>query len=516
MAVAKELVRGMLISVCYCLAFLSLWYCSIDQWYLPVGLRVVTLLFRPYREWPFLLAGDAAAMLWLRIPLSLNQGYDMTWAYLSPVLHSPMIACSIWLAKHYGRKLIQQTPFLIPFAIAVALCNSLWSIILNASLGGPSTENLVISLFRYWLGGYLGILSFLLPVLLWSPQRRGPTRIDLPRDLGMSVVSILVLFYTLGYTQLPLLREMLMAALIGPAIFLTRRHGWTGTALGTLLANFALAITLPKTYEIGYYNPTLFVVQVFHVVVSAALFIFSARLVKPVKRFDTIRRVRADAQKAVRESYLSAERMLRNRVVDYSDVNVQMNRMRKSVIADLRERGHHAAAMEMTRFAVLESQLLQEYVAALYPLEIETHGLFRALRSPAFERLNSTKFDCLLHGDSQSLTLGLQLAAYRCVLNALELLPVANKHFIHARAWRGRGAQGVVIRIFSDTSLVNYVRRESPEAEAEFRARLKSHGGIFRRRHALVLTFLVAEASAVIATEKPSNFPRWLAARHVR
>lgn len=68
MAVAKELVRGMLISVCYCLVSLILWRLSIDQWYLPVGLRVVALLFRPYREWPFLLLGDAAAMLVLRIP----------------------------------------------------------------------------------------------------------------------------------------------------------------------------------------------------------------------------------------------------------------------------------------------------------------------------------------------------------------------------------------------------------------------------------------------------------------
>lgn len=74
MAVAKELVRGMLISVCYCLVFLMLWRFSLDQWYLPVGLRVVTLLYRPYREWPFLLAGDAAAMLFLRIPWASFRG----------------------------------------------------------------------------------------------------------------------------------------------------------------------------------------------------------------------------------------------------------------------------------------------------------------------------------------------------------------------------------------------------------------------------------------------------------
>ncbi|MBV6864778.1 MASE1 domain-containing protein [Xanthomonas euvesicatoria] len=513
MAATRELVRGALISVCYCLAFLSLWYCSIDQWYLPVGLRVVALLFRPYREWPFLLAGDAAAMLWLRVPLSHNQGYDPAWGYLSPFLHAPMIALGIWSARRYCGKLIQQTPFLIPFSIAIAFFNSSWSIVLNASLDGPSTADAGQFLVRYWLGSYQGILAFLLPVLLWSPQRRGPTRADLPRDLALSVVVILVLFYILGYTQGIWTRKVLMALLIGPAIFLTRNHGWTGTALGTLLANLALAITLPKTYEIGYYNAQLFDVQIFHVIVSAILFSAGAKFVKPVKRFETIRRVRVDAQRAIQESYLSAERTLRNRVVEYSDINVQVNRMRKSVIADLRARGQHAAAMEITRLAVLESQLLHEYVGALYPLEIETHGLFRSLRSAAFERLNATEVTCLLQGDCQLLSLGLQLAAYRCVLNTMELLPVADKHFIHARVWRGRGAQGVLMRVFADTSVVDSLRRESPDAEAELRARLKAHGGMFRRRHALVVSFLVAEVPTVTATETPSSVPRWLAAR---
>uniref|UniRef100_UPI00035CEC4A MASE1 domain-containing protein n=2 Tax=Xanthomonas phaseoli TaxID=1985254 RepID=UPI00035CEC4A len=340
MAVARELVRGALISVCYCFAFLSLWYCSIDQWYLPVGLRVVALLFRPYREWPFLLAGDAAAMLWLRVPLSHTQGYDPAWGYFSPFLHAPMVAFGIWAARRYCATLIQRTSLLIPFAIAIAFCNSLWSIVLNASLDGPSTAYTGQFLIRYWLGSYQGILSFLLPVLLWSPQRRGPARADLPRDLALSVVLILVLFYILAYTQDIWARKLLMAALIGPAIFLTRNHGWIGTALGTLLANFALAITLPKTYEIGYYNAALFDVQILHVIVSAILFSVGAKFTRPVRRFETIRRVRVDAQRAIQESYLSAERMLRNRVVEYSDINVQVNRLRKSVIADLRARGN--------------------------------------------------------------------------------------------------------------------------------------------------------------------------------
>ncbi|WP_435003500.1 MASE1 domain-containing protein [Xanthomonas arboricola] len=516
MAAAKEVLRGTLISVCYGLTFVMLWFCSIDQWYLPVGLRVVTLLFRPYREWPFLLAGDAAAMLWLRVPLAQRQGYDLTWAYVSPFLHAPMIAYVIWLARYYSRGLVYQARWLILFSIAVAFCNSLWSIVLNAVLDGPRTENLLEFLLRYWLGSYLGTLMFLLPKMLWSPKQGRLIRTDLPRDLGVSVIVIAALFYMFTYTHDALFRNGLMVSLIGPAIFLTRRHGLIGTALGALLANVAVAISISQVYQVGFYDQNLFFIQIIHVVIGAGLFIFGARLTIPLRRFDTIRRIKEEAQQIVKDSYLAAERTLRSQVVEYSDVNVQINRMRRDIVADLRARGNHAAAMEITRVAVIESQLLQEYVANLYPLEIETHGLFQSLRSPALARFKSTKFEYLLQGDCRPLSLGLQLAAYRCTLSAIELLPQANKHFIQARVWRGRGGQGVAIRVFADTSLVESARRDSPEVEAEFRARLKSHSGTFRRRHALVLTFLVAEMSAANSKERPSNVPRWLAARRAQ
>ncbi|CAD0352941.1 MASE1 domain-containing protein [Xanthomonas sp. WHRI 8391] len=516
MAVAKEVLRGTLISVCYGLTFVMLWFFSIDQWYLPVGLRVVTLLFRPYREWPFLLAGDAAAMLWLRVPLSQRQGYDLTWAYVSPFLHAPMLAYIIWLARHYSRGIIYQSRWLIPFAIFVAFYNALWSILINAVLDGPTTAQTMGFLLRYTLGGYFGILMFLLPTMLWSPKKLKPIRIDLPRDLGFSIIFIVSLFYMLYYVYPVYCRNIIMIALMGPAIVLTRRHGGMGTVLGTLLASVALAISIPAAYKVGFYDKDLFIIQAVHLVVSTALFIFGARITKPFRRFDTIRNIRAEAEKAVRDSYLAAERTLRSQVVDYSDVNVQINRMRKDIVADLRARGHHAAAMEITRVAVIESQLLQEYVANLYPLEIETHGLFQSLRSPALARFKSTKFEHLLQGDCRQLSLGLQLAAYRCTLGAIELLPHASKYFIQARVWRGRGGQGVAVRVFADTSLIDAVRRDSPEADAEFRARLKSHSGTFRRRHALVLTFLVAEMSAASSKERPSSVPRWLAARRAQ
>ncbi|MFC6840257.1 MASE1 domain-containing protein [Xanthomonas theicola] len=70
----KHIAKGALLSAAYCAAFLVAWRCSVDQWYLPAGLRVATLLFLPYRLWPYLLLGDTAALLMIRVPMAQEQG----------------------------------------------------------------------------------------------------------------------------------------------------------------------------------------------------------------------------------------------------------------------------------------------------------------------------------------------------------------------------------------------------------------------------------------------------------
>lgn len=509
MGVAKELARGMLISVCYCLVFLILWRLSIDQWYLPAGLRVVSLLFRPYREWPFLLLGDAGAMLALRIPLGEMQGFDPLWSYLSPFLHAPLIAGGTFLLRYYVPHIVKSQHWLIPAALALGLWNSACSMLLNLVLGGPSVYPVIDLMLRYWSGSYLGMLVLLLPTMLWTNWNDGPVHRSLARDFSVAVVVILALFFSLGVSSEPTIRNILMVAMLVPMVFMTFRHGWRGIALGSLLASFGLEFSLPRVYQIGFFDQQLYNAQLLYGVVTTVLFVFDARL-RDFSGNRVLNRAKDDDFTCARASYSSAERLLRNRVLEYSDINVQINRMRKDVVADLRAKGHHAVAMEMTRVGVLESQLLQQYVAALYPLEIETHGLYQALRSPALERFCQSQFEYVFRGDCKNLSLELQLSAYRSVLSCVEILPSARRHFIQARAWTGKGARGVAVRVIADSSSSELVVRDSNEVEAELEARLKAHGGMLRRRNALVLTFLVAEPDSVEVRGRLSTGPQLL------
>ncbi|MEQ7421609.1 MASE1 domain-containing protein [Xanthomonas campestris pv. campestris] len=331
----------------------------------------------------------------------------------------------------------------------------------------------------------------------------------MPRDLAVAVVFILGLFFSLGVWSNPSIRNILMIAMLVPMIVMTFRHGWKGIALGSLLASFGLEFSLPRVYQAGFFDQHVFNIQLLYGVMTTALFIFNARL-RESARNNVSNRAKDDTFLFARASYSSAERLLRNRVLEYSDINVQINRMRKDVVADLRAKGQHAVAMEMTRVGVLESQLLQQYVAALYPLEIETHGLYQALRSPALERFCQSRFQHVFRGDCKNLSLELQLSAYRSVLNCVEILPSSSRHFIQARAWTGKGARGVAVRVIADSSSAEPAGRYSEDVEAELDARLKAHGGMLRRRHALVVTFLVAEPDSVEVRGRLSTGPQLL------
>ncbi len=494
MAAGKDIAKGALLSVAYCAVFLAAWRCSVDQWFLPAGLRVAGLLFLPARRWPWLLAGDAAALMVLRLPNIDAWGVSARWAYLSPFLLMPAISLLPTAARLQMPDLARSDLWLLPLALATALWSTLCNLAVNAVLGGPAGAASLDTLVRYWLGDYLGTLMFVLPALLWVRRDEMPkSSACFQRDGVLSIAAGTALSGTVAFVDDPLLREFVMVLLVLPAIVLTLRHGWRGAALGVVLANVAVALSMPKIVEQGIHDAQAFVVQILLAATATCLFAFGSRISSAYRHMREFGRVREQALQFAQTGFLSAERTLRQRVVDYSDVSFQMNRMRRNVVEYLRSRGHYAAAMEMTRTGVIQSQLLHEYVTALYPLGIETHGLYETLRSVPFINLCSTALGSRMSGDPRALSLGLQLVAYRCVLNAIEILPEAQSHLIHARVWKAGGVQGVAIRITADASMLASTRRRPGEPDQELAARLKTHGGTCRRRHALCLSFLVSE-----------------------
>ncbi|WP_084818922.1 MASE1 domain-containing protein [Xanthomonas albilineans] len=491
----RDIAKGFFLSAAYCASFLLAWQLSVDQWYLPAGLRAATLLFLPYRLWPYLLLGDAAALLSISVPIAHEHGTSLLGAYASSCMMMPCVALIVHAARRHMGRLLDHECLLLPLTLAFALWSTLCNIALDAISNGNTVLTPIQVLMRYWLGDYLGMLMFIMPSVLWLRRKEHEAaNSQLLRDGILSSGAVVALFITAAMTQDRFLHQLLMSMMVIPSIVLTLLYGWRGAAIGIVLANVAIGILLSDAKTLAAYNADAFFVQLVLAATTTGMWIFGSRLSSAFERALRFRHAREEALQFAQASYLQAERTLRRRVVEYTDITVHINRMRKDIVAYLRSKGQHAAAMEMTRTGMIQARLLDEYVSALYPLGIETHGLYDILRSTTFSHLCNTEFRLSLKGDSKRLSVGLQLTAYRSVLNVIDTLPLASRHLIKARVWRTRHHQGITMCIIAYASPQNPAKHVVHDTDWELAARLETHGGTCRRRHAYSISFLVSEA----------------------
>ncbi|MDO0848504.1 MASE1 domain-containing protein [Xanthomonas campestris] len=383
----KSVTQGLLTATAYCLAFQLSWHCSLDQWYLPAGLRIAALLLAPSRLLPWILMGDVAALLMIRVPAISSVGVNPTWAYASPWILVPAIALVPIAIRARYEAVHRAGASLIPMLLVTAVWGALCTLGTNIMLDGPSSAISGVKFARFAVGDYLGMLMVVLPVLLWMRRHDEETPSRLTPHCALAVLATALIFALATLPQSNVARLGLMSLLIVPAVLLTWLHGWRGAAIGVVLANTALAFSLRNTGVLGAYDSIGFVVQVMLATTATGLFVLGARISSTLAEARLRLRGEQQALDTAKLSYLWAERELREHVIEYVDIEVQMNRLRRDIESHLKSRGQHEAAMRMIRTGSIQSKMLHEYINALYPLEIETHGLYHVFRSPGFARL---------------------------------------------------------------------------------------------------------------------------------
>ncbi|CAD1792359.1 histidine kinase [Xanthomonas arboricola] len=490
----KIVTQGLLTATAYCLAFQLSWHCSLDQWYLPAGLRIAALLLAPSRLLPWILMGDVAALLMIRVPAISSVGVNPTWAYASPWILVPAIALvPIAIRARYGA-VHRAGASLIPMLLVTAVWGALCTLGTNIMLDGPSSAISGVKFARFAVGDYLGMLMVVLPVLLWTRRHDEETPSRLTPHCALAVLATALIFALATLPQSNVARLGLMSLLIVPAVLLTWLHGWRGAAIGVVLANTALAFSLRNTGVLGAYDSIGFVVQVMLATTATGLFVLGARISSTLAEVRLRLLGEQQALDTAKLSYLWAERELREHVIEYVDIEVQMNRLRRDIESHLKSRGQHEAAMRMIRTGSIQSKMLHEYINALYPLEIETHGLYHVFRSPGFASSSHTEIHpVMLRGNPMQLSVGLQLAVYRCTQQAIACLPPARRHTIKARVGKLRGLQGIAVSIYGDKPQIKPASRAALENTAELSSRVRSYGGTCRRHHTSKISFFVSE-----------------------
>lgn len=479
----RYLEKGIALALVYSAAYLALWFNSLDQWFLPAGLRLAALLFLPYRFWPFLIAGDIAALAMLRFPRASFDG--ALWSYLSPFALSLTAAVVPLIARlRFGE--VSQRLGVFPAVAAVA---AVWSAsanqIVNALLGGPG-----FSMFRVSIGSFLGILLLTLPWLLWSQRLRERTAASAwLRDAGFASGITAVLFAVVALSPPAdlLWRQSVLLTMLLPAVWLTFRHGWHGSALGVVLSNLAIGLSLPPSNVDAAHDAAVFMGQQALALAATALLVLGWRISEHFERARSAGLAERDALALARDSYVSSEQALREHLMYLAQMQMLYDDERKRVVDWLKEQGHYDAALDLNTRAVQHRRLFDDRAHALYPIRIEEYGLFGVVCSPLFRNFwagDDTEVLYGFAGEAHDLSMDLQLSAYRCICHAMAQLSdcAPEQYRITMRAWSSPRRRGIAISVRVRPTEEIRISQSGATAAGMLDARVRAHGGILRRQ----------------------------------
>lgn len=492
---------GLLIATLCCMAYLAAWFHSLDQWLLPVGLRTAVLLLIPRRWlWAWLL-GDVAAMYLMRIPRADFDG--ALWAYTTPLLVGPLFAV-VPLAIRTRLRTPQRIATWLP--LIAPLCG-LWSWACSWALSFAATSPNAFAHLQtgltWSLGATLGTLLMTLPALLWMTHTPGAARMDSPmtRDALISALVVAALAYAIAQSRAledPLRLGLLMLIIV-PAVAMTFAHGWRGAALGAIVANVGMGLTLPDFQREGAVDDVALVAQQAMVVTVAALLVLGEAITRNGARAQEAMRGELAALECVGRTRRLTEQNMRDLLLLMARMQAHVDRGRQDLVEWLRIHDRCSAALDLNSAGVEHRAAFEAYATAIYPIRVEQDGLYPVLTTEAFTRywVGDVPVDYRLRGDARQLSLELQLSVYRALCACFVVLCDAapTRYRVHARTWRRSGLTGIAIRAVAIGGTCeghgNMAAREDLEQRAS------THGGAARvHRHARQVILLMSEPHA--------------------
>jgi hypothetical protein len=292
-----------------------------------------------------------------------------------------------------------------------------------------------------------------------------------------------------------------------PALFLTFRHGWCGAAIGVTLANLGIAQNMKGPGIHAYYDEIVFIVQLGLTFFGSFGFLLLGRLIS--ERYEQARKAGISEQKALtlaRTSLLSTEPILRDQLLCMAQLQVLMDDERGQLAKTLRANGLHREALELNTQGMWHRQFFEEQALALYPIGIEVDGLFAVVDSQRFMDSRATGVEVTLrfcNGDPRTLSVDLQVLAYRCLCHAIELLsdwePAA--HRIRMRIWHGRSRRSIYLRV---TTVPTGPLQRTPTGEIAamlLDARVTAHGGVLQRAQNQIAV-LLSESNTIASARQ--------------
>lgn len=500
---------GLVIAAVYAIVCWAARQVSLDQFYLPAGVRVAALLLCPPRLWPYLILGEYAYFAQMRYPMV--EKYGLAWVILGSACLMPAVAMVVRL----HRKVMSATTDL--WLLSVAATSAIVATVLKLGLSHllwptPPTTPVVSSAARFLLGDYIGILSIAPLALLWLKRN---AHYDWRAWCLPPTVASLVSLLLLGMATLLMPDESatvtnsLQLMMVLPVTVLTCLHGWRGAAVGVPMLTLLISVAIPATGLPGSFDARAFTTQQLIALAGTALLALGSRITHFYHQYASRDRDRKQAVTLSRAAHIASEMDLRERALDLRRIADGIEYSIIDAVELMKASGHHEAANRLLHSSMTHSRQFREQASMVYPTALEQVGLYLALQLggvrdawDATNRMGHPRLD----GDPCQLSVGLQLAAYRTLTEAASLL-LKNEHGqVRTRARCGlfRQQRGIVVIV----ALLDRDRQLSEQtmtlAVERLTARTLTYGGTVQCRRNRIRMLLVEMPGSTADCARPA------------
>ncbi|RRU21476.1 MASE1 domain-containing protein [Stenotrophomonas sp. 278] len=488
-----ELPEGLLVAALYAAACWASRQVSLEQLFLPAGIRVAALLVCRPSMWPYLLLGEYAYFAHLRIPLMEKYGLD--WVVISSAYQFPVAAIIVYVHR---RSIASKTDtWLLIVALAVATLVGVGNLALAHALWpSPPAGGFATVASRNVIGQYMAILTISPLALLWVRREE----IDRKSWRGLPTTYAAISLLTLGALSVVLPKEstteraIIQLLMAMPLIALTCLQGWWGAAIGMPIMSIFVRISTPVTGLPESFDLDSFRIQLLVAVAGTALLALGSRITHHYRQYVVQARAKREAILNARSSHCTSERELRNRVVSLRSIGDKLDVALSDTVEWMRAKGHHEVANSLLNVATVHSRQFREQANMVYPTTMEHVGLYLALQvggiGDAWEQTDRMAQPFLV-GDPCRLSLDLQLTAYRALTEAVSLLLENEPGQLKIRARCGQvgASRGIVVTVGTLDSRRCLSRSTVTMAIGRLSGRTQAYGGTVQCRRNRIRMF---------------------------
>lgn len=441
----REWTRHVVVAVGYLAIYMALWPFNQPHWGILSALRVVSLLFLPYRYWLTLPLMDVVGQSFNVLP---HTDFGLSWTIISMIPITCAIMPVVWWCREKmdlfpNRQQINFHVLLLCSALCSLVMASLVMAAIAHSFYSPGHPFPVhgIAWLGLFMGKYIAIITILPWILMaraelisttpWKPRLQAFARKLIAADtliLLLSVVLFLLWFHHLHNHEDA--KRLSYLAMYMPIAWVTLKPGWRAAAVGGTPA-ILCTISLLDWHDINVADTVG--TETFIALVMTCLFILGARV---TARRQQEEQGRLDTERAIvlaRQNIHLSELRLKKTAQALELASSAMTLAHHQILGRFR---HLLAPNEMQRYfrqASSTQNQVRRLADSMHPSAWRERGLPAALQETIARALTEVgvAYHCYVKGlGSNDLTLNTNTAIYRL---ACESVAYVNTQMVCSR-----------------------------------------------------------------------------------